>query len=120
MRQETFQGRRCLVTGATGGLGSALCVALAQRGGQVFATGRDRAALDRLCDKPGGSAAGAAPADLSSAEGVQALVAAVRGCLGAVDVLVNCAGVFPVKSLDDSIAHDFDTCFAINVRAPFL
>lgn len=120
MSEGTLQGRRCLITGATGGLGGALCVALAQRGGRIFATGRDTSALEQLCHQLEYARALVAPADLRSVDGIQALVSAVRARLGAIEVLVNCAGVFPVKSLGDSAPDDFDACFAINVRAPFL
>ena len=35
-------------------------------------------------------------------------------------MLVNNAGVFPVKALAESTAADYEECFAVNVRAPFL
>jgi 3-oxoacyl-[acyl-carrier protein] reductase len=62
----------------------------------------------------------AMPADLRSLDGIRMLTSNVRARFGNIEVLVNCAGVFPVKSLDQSSAEDFDACFAINVRAPFL
>lgn len=34
--------------------------------------------------------------------------------------MINCAGVFPVKFLSSTNINDFNTCFNINIRAPFL
>jgi NAD(P)-dependent dehydrogenase (short-subunit alcohol dehydrogenase family) len=120
MYERTLEGRRCLVTGATGGLGRALCGALARRGARILATGRDASALEELCSELKHAGAVGTPADLRTEEGIQALVSVARARLGPVEVLINCAGVFPVKSLSSSDADDFDSCFAINVRAPFL
>jgi NAD(P)-dependent dehydrogenase (short-subunit alcohol dehydrogenase family) len=48
------------------------------------------------------------------------IVAEARAALGGIDVLVNNAGVFPVKTLADCTADDYEECFSVNVRAPFL
>ena len=40
--------------------------------------------------------------------------------MGQVNVLVNSAGIFPVSSLGESSPEDFDRCFDVNVRAPFV
>ena len=37
-----------------------------------------------------------------------------------VDILVNCAGVFPVKGISEVSLEEYDECMNINVRAPFL
>jgi NAD(P)-dependent dehydrogenase (short-subunit alcohol dehydrogenase family) len=116
---DVLAGKRCLVTGATGGLGTEITRALSRRGARIFLTGRNPAAVDAGTRAAGHGAAGAA-ADLRSPEGITALVAAVRAAFGGIDVLVNNAGVFPVKTLADSSAADYEECFAVNVRAPFL
>lgn len=116
---DVVRGKRCLVTGATGGLGAEIARALSRRGGRLFLTGRDASAVNALAAELGSGATGAA-ADLGAPEGVAALIAAVQGAFGGIDVLVNNAGVFPVKTLAESTAADYDACFAVNVRAPFL
>jgi NAD(P)-dependent dehydrogenase (short-subunit alcohol dehydrogenase family) len=120
MSMTALQGKRCLVTGATGGLGGALCTALARNGANLFATGRDGTALERLRRQFTDDCASAMAADLRRFDDIEALVSDVRARLGGIDVLINCAGVFPVKSLSQSSIEDFDACFALNVRAPFL
>ena len=85
----------------------------------MFVSGRDAAAVDLLARESGRDAVGAA-ADLRSPAAITDLVAAVHAAFGGIDVLVNNAGVFPVKTLADSTAADYEECFAVNVRAPFL
>ena len=36
-----------------------------------------------------------------------------------IDVLINCAGIFPVKKLSSATVDDFDYCMNVNVIAPF-
>jgi short-subunit dehydrogenase len=85
-------GRLCLVTGATSGIGLATASALRAGGAEVIASGIEDVDL---------SVPGAA-AELASRA-------------GAVDVLVNCAGVGHFGSVDDA---DAATLFALNVLAP--
>ena len=116
---DVLRGKRCLVTGATGGLGQAIARDLAARGARIFVTGRDGAKVAEMTRNLGAGAAGTA-ADLTSADATSALAAAARRAFGGIDVLVNNAAVFPVRPLADTTPADYESCFAINVRAPFL
>ncbi len=58
--------------------------------------------------------------DLNKVEDVKRIIEKTRKSLKSVDILINCAGVFPVKFLQDSDLEDFENCFNINIRAPFL
>lgn len=58
--------------------------------------------------------------DLNKVEDVERIIKKAMGSLRAIDILINCAGVFPVKSLPESELGDFENCFNINIRAPFL
>jgi NAD(P)-dependent dehydrogenase (short-subunit alcohol dehydrogenase family) len=116
---DVLRGKRCLVTGATGGLGLEITRSLSRRGARLFVTGRSDAAVQSLARGSGNDSAGAA-ADLRSPEAVAALISAARAAFGGIDVLVNNAGVFPVRTLAESTPDDYEACFAVNVRAPFL
>jgi 3-oxoacyl-[acyl-carrier protein] reductase len=116
---DVLRGKRCLVTGATGGLGTEIVRSLSRRGARLFLTGRNAASVEALARASGAGAAGAA-ADLRSPEAIAGLVTAARTVFGGIDVLVNNAGIFPVKTLAASTPDDYEECFAVNVRAPYL
>jgi 3-hydroxy acid dehydrogenase / malonic semialdehyde reductase len=81
-------GRRAIVTGASSGIGRATALLLARHGVEVVAVGRRATRLDELCAQAG-SRVQARPGDLDDLDFCAALAAEA----GAVDVLVNAAGV---------------------------
>jgi len=108
-----LQGRRALVTGASGGIGMAVARTLHRRGATVVATARRKDVLDRLCGELG-ERAEALPADLSDA----ADVAALPERAGAVDVLVANAGVPASGPLLGFEHEQIDRALDVNLRAP--
>jgi NAD(P)-dependent dehydrogenase (short-subunit alcohol dehydrogenase family) len=110
--------KRCLITGAAGGIGAALSRRLAKAGCRLLLTGRDESKLADLAGELGDKAQGVYPADLADAAQVEDLVTRVGR--DGVDILVNNAGVFPVLSLEDSTPDELDRCLAVNLRAPFV
>lgn len=118
-----ISGKHCLVTGAAGGIGSALARRLAAAGCRLFLTGRREAALQELADSLGNGPAGPVgviAADLERDSDVDGLIDAIMRDAGGLDILVNNAGVFPVGAIAATTNESFDRCFAVNVRAPFL
>ena len=82
--------KRALVTGATSGIGRALCGRLADRGVDVFATGRDSERLRALMEKTGCKGASF---DLSDPEAPARLYGAAKSAWGAApDFVINNAG----------------------------
>jgi short-subunit dehydrogenase len=101
-------GARCLVTGASSGIGQATALRLAAAGAEVLALGRNRAALE-LVGRP-------IVCDLLDREQIDAAVAAA----GAVDVLVNNAGIGwrgPLHELDPDL---LERLVRVNLLAPVL
>jgi 3-oxoacyl-[acyl-carrier protein] reductase len=88
----SLQGKKALVTGASGGLGGAIAAALHRQGAEVALSGTRREALERIAAELGAGAY-VAPANLSVAQEVEALVPAAEAALGGIDILVNNAGV---------------------------
>jgi NAD(P)-dependent dehydrogenase (short-subunit alcohol dehydrogenase family) len=117
-----LHGRNVLVTGASGGLGRAIALELASCGCRLFLTGRDRQRLaeTKSLVRDVAPVVHASVTDLADGQAVADLAGRAIEIMGRVDILVNCAGIFPVAALEESTAEDFVRCFAVNVRAPFL
>ena len=111
-----------LVTGATRGIGRATAFALGHAGYAIGACGRDPAALDQLLDDLGkaGIAAAGRSADVADPADAAALVAHVAGRLGAVDVLVNNAGLGIFKPFAELTLEEWDRTMATNLRSLYV
>lgn len=115
-----------VVTGGAGGLGVAICEALAGAGfAVVVGYNRSAGAAQTLAARlPGGAAQGHAAllAPVTDSAALATLAASVQGRYGRADVLVNCAGTTrfvphaDLDALDDALA---DEILATNVRGPF-
>ncbi len=93
--QPTEQPRRtAIVTGGAGGIGAAICEALAAAGSAVAVADIDRAGADRVAERlrAGGAEAVAVALDITDAGAVAGAVEAASSQLGAVEILVNTAG----------------------------
>ncbi len=120
---DDLTGRVALITGATGGIGSALARRLAQAGARVaVGYGRGRAAAGKLVEDllGGGADAAAFAADLAEPDAPARQVEAVRRHFGHLDVLVANAGVGQRRDWNEVTVADFDRALAVNLRAPFL
>src|SRR4051812_40631612 len=86
-------GMTALVTGSSGGIGSAIAKALAGQGAKVALSGTRAEALEAVAGEIGGGAV-IVPCNLSDTDAVEALVPAAIDALGGkLDILVNNAGV---------------------------
>lgn len=99
------------VTGAAGGIGGAICDALAQAGASVVAT--DVRPIDRA------SAARSMACDVASREAVERAIVECDA-LGGIDTLVNCAGVMRRADTLEMTPQAWDALFAVNVKGAFL
>lgn len=84
---------RAVVTGAAGGLGSALCRELAGRGARVLAADIDADSLRSLVDSLGSASVHAVACDVAKLGDVERLAAEAERLFGGVDLVVNNAGV---------------------------
>ena len=106
--------KTALVTGASGGIGGAIARALAEQGAQLVLTGRRREALDSLATQLPGTAR-VLVADLSSSEGIAALVSEV----GPLDILVNNAGLTRDNLALRMKAEEWQSVLDVNLTATF-
>ena len=115
-----MNGKVCVVTGATSGIGKAAATALARMGAQVVLAGRDRGRAEAAAAAIGANAAvppNVEIADLASMEEVRALAGRLRS-LERIDVLINNAGL--VLGERRGTEDGFEHVFAVNHLAPFL
>jgi len=114
-----FAGRVALVTGASRGIGRRTALALAREGAAVvvnYAASRDAAELVVGDIREGGGQAVAIRADVSREAEVSALVAEAQRRLGAIDVLVNNAGLFRPGTVASLAEDTLDALVAVNVK----
>ena len=113
-----LSGKTALVTGATGGIGGSIARALHAQGATVALSGTRKEVLEGLATELG-SRAFVVPADLSSAESVEALVPAAEAAMGGVDILVNNAGLTRDGLFMRMKDEDWDLVLRVNLDAAF-
>lgn len=113
-----LEDRKALVTGASGGIGGAIARALHAAGASVVLSGTRKAALDALAADLG-ARAHVAVADLSTGQGVEALVKEAESAMGGIDILVNNAGLTRDQLLLRMKDEDWQQVLDVNLTAAF-
>jgi NAD(P)-dependent dehydrogenase (short-subunit alcohol dehydrogenase family) len=112
-----LSGKTALVTGSTTGIGYAIARGLAAAGADVALNGRSQATVDTavktLAAEVSGSKVRGIAADVSTAAGCKALVAALPD----VDILINNAGIYGAKDFFDITDEDWSRIFEVNVMS---
>jgi 3-oxoacyl-[acyl-carrier protein] reductase len=111
-------GMTALVTGASGGIGSAICAALAGQGARLAVSGSNAEKLAAFRDTLGGDHV-AIPCNLGDKDSVEALVPAALEQLGKIDILVNNAGVTRDNLTMRMKDEEWDDVIRINLEAAF-
>ncbi|MFD3836630.1 SDR family oxidoreductase [Streptomyces sp. NPDC058642] len=117
MSYENLSGRTAVVTGAASGIGEAVAVLLAARGAQVALLARRQERLDAVVEKirADGGQALAVVADVTDDGSVDAAVERIHAAYGAVDLVVNSAGVMLPNPVDDGRVDEWQRMIDTNV-----
>jgi 3-oxoacyl-[acyl-carrier protein] reductase len=113
-----LSGMTALVTGASGGIGSAIAKALAGQGAKVALSGTREDAL-KAVQQELGAAAAILPCNLADGAAVDALVPAAVAQLGQLDILVNNAGITRDNLAMRMKDEEWDTVIRVNLEAAF-
>ncbi|MBK7161125.1 MAG: 3-oxoacyl-[acyl-carrier-protein] reductase [Sphingomonadales bacterium] len=111
-------GMTALVTGASGGIGSAICHALAGQGARLAVSGSNVEKLEAFHASLGGDHV-AVPCNLGDKDSVEALVPAALEKLGQIDILVNNAGVTRDNLAMRMKDEEWEEVIKINLEAAF-
>jgi 3-oxoacyl-[acyl-carrier protein] reductase len=111
-------GKTALVTGTTGGIGASIAKALHAQGATVGISGRNEEKLKALAAELG-DRVHVLPADLSSAEAVDKLVADAEAAMTQIDILVNNAGLTRDNLSMRMKEDEWNEVIAVNMTATF-
>jgi 3-oxoacyl-[acyl-carrier protein] reductase len=115
-------GQSAMVTGGSRGIGRAAALALAAAGANVaIGYHRDEEAARLVCDEAAASGVGAEPfaVDVAQPQEVSRAAAQVADTFGAIDILVNSAGVWPQGRFWEIDDADWRRTLAINLDGTF-
>lgn len=123
MSESVLKGKKCLITGATGGIGKEISEYLAKESCNLFLTGRDRKSLLKIkkeLEKKFNTKIETEYGDLTNQKDFVKIITKVRKSFKKIDILINSTGIFLSKNIDKTTMGDFEKCFKINVGVPFL
>ncbi|MDU9409720.1 SDR family oxidoreductase [Pseudomonas sp. zfem001] len=106
-----------LITGAAGGVGSALVARFLAGGWQVFATDANAAGLAELSKRH--ALVGSLAADIRTPAACSAVVSAAIEAAGQLDAVINAAGVWREGPVESFSEEDFDLVLDVNLKASF-
>jgi 3-hydroxybutyrate dehydrogenase len=118
-----LKGKTALVTGSTSGIGLGIAEALAGEGANIVLNGfGERADIERLRERLAGEHGVRVEydgADMSKPEAIALMMKTALAAFGAIDVLVNNAGIQHVAPVDEFPPAKWDAILAINLSAAF-
>lgn len=115
-----LEGRRVILTGASGGIGRATARLLAERGAWLVLSGRQRESLESLAGeiRSAGGRVDVVVSDLTQPDGPRALVRRTLEFDPLVDMLVNCAGTSWFAPFEDTPEAVLERLWHTNVLVP--
>ena len=116
---ESVKNKHILVTGATGGIGAQAAKMLATSGAIIYISGRNSAKLNEVAAQMELPANRVFVADMSNADSVQQMAAAIHDQVPALDIMVNAAGIGIIKPMDTLSLEDFQSTLSSNLVGPF-
>lgn len=124
MSERFLSGRHAVITGSTSGIGLAIAKSFAKAGASLTLNGLgDQSAIDELVRELAqahGVKVSYSPANMLKPEEITAMVKEAEAQFGAVDLLVNNAGIQHVAPIEDFPMEQWDRIIAINLTSAFV
>ena len=125
MNKTVLHGKTCFLTGASGGLGEEIAKEIASHNCNLFLTGRDEKKILKLKETIRNSIndnvkVDYQTGDLNNLDDIKNIIISARNSFNRFDVLINSAGIFLSKSIQNSTLEEFEKLFNVNIRAPFI
>lgn len=111
-----------ILTGAGGRIGRSIASMLAHEGYRLIINDVDAYRCEGVAGRlsAAGATVMAVTGDVSERETADALVEMAAGAWGSLDLLVNCAGVFPNRPVVELSDEEWDHVYSVNLRGPFM
>ena len=124
MSERFLSGRHAVITGSTSGIGLAIAKSFAKAGASLTLNGLgDQSVIDELVRELAqahGVKVSYSPANMLKPEEITAMVKEAEAQFGAVDLLVNNAGIQHVAPIEDFPMEQWDRIIAINLTSAFV
>ena len=124
MNTKILKKKNCLITGATGGIGEEISKQLAALSCNLFLTSTNKMKLEKLKNDlrkiNTNIKIETFATNLNNEEKILEMIKYVRKKFASINILINCAGIFMIKSIGKSTIEDFDKSINLNVKAPFI
>ena len=117
---EKLNGKKVVVAGASGGIGSSLVKLLIQSGAEVFITGRNIEKLSSIASTHGITASHFMATDIGDGTQMELLAETALAKLGTPDILINLAGIGIIKPMEQLSLDDFSRSLQTNLVGAFL
>ena len=119
---STLKDKVAIITGASGGIGTAITITLAKEGARLCLVGRDRERMAAVTNEGRKHTAHISvyQADFEVDDDIRRLGTELQGEFEAIDILIHSAGAIAVGGIETTGIEAFDRQYRINVRAPYL
>lgn len=117
-----LKGKTAVVTGGGTGMGRVIALALGREGAKVAVLGRRREVLEGVAKElvRSGAEGKAVACDVTDRKAIGQALAETEALFGAVNVLVNSAGILSVSTVESISEEEWDRVIGTNLAGPFL
>ena len=114
-----LEGKKALIVGGSGGIGSAIAKLYSENGCKVAISGTNAEKLEEVCTRMGVDASHGIVADITKVEEIVRCVAKAREILGRIDIFVHCAGIHCHDAFGSIQEKTWDNVMDVNVKSVY-